>query len=128
MSDLPAFHPDELERWRRDYANPHHVSGELRGLPLENSLKRYVLMGDPVGGFLSAVLENDLFGAVGMADERNAPEINRYVRWLYNYAPAVCKGSREARRAWQEAGGREGLAAKYVAPAPAEMALDGDYA
>ena len=45
------------------------------------------------GGFLSAVVSNDLFGAFSKADASNAAHIEATCRWLYNYSPA---GMRDA--------------------------------
>jgi len=39
------------------------------------------------GGFLSAVLANDLVGAFAHADARNKPHIGDFIQWLYWHAP-----------------------------------------
>jgi len=64
------------------------------------SLKRYVDQKVEPGGFLSAVLCNDLKGAVGQADFINIEIIPVYVSWLYNEAPAICWGSPEKFSSW----------------------------
>ena len=51
---------------------------------LAQALYRYVNEHLPPGGFLTSVLENDLFGAVSRADEHNIryiKEIAQYVYW-----------------------------------------------
>lgn len=56
----------------------------------------------PQGGFVMAVLENDLMQAMGRADEhslRGLFDIVRFVRWEI---PADCHGSPEKVRAWLE--------------------------
>ena len=40
------------------------------------------------GGFLAAVVSNDLFDALSKADGVNAAHLDGTCRWLYNYAPA----------------------------------------
>jgi hypothetical protein len=47
----------------------------------------YLERGEPVGGFLSALLSNDLRGTFERADGTNAPLIRTYLEFLYNYAP-----------------------------------------
>jgi len=61
-----------------------------------NGLIRYVEDGYLPGGFLTAVLENDLMGALGHADIINQRALPAIGQWLYNYAPAGCYGSKEA--------------------------------
>lgn len=69
-------------------------------LPNIESLKRYVTEGVPVGGFLEAVISNDLKEACGRADDENIKVIPVYVSWLYNEAPSTCWGSKERYEAW----------------------------
>lgn len=64
------------------------------------------------GGFLTAVLKNDLRDAAGRADSINAGLLYFYVGWLHNEAPMRCWGSPEAVRAWADSGGLEGQAAQ----------------
>jgi hypothetical protein len=70
----------------------------------------YIERGEAVGGFLSALLSNDLRGTFERADGTNAALVDTYLRFLYNYAPAGCWGSIERFDAWQEKGGLEGRA------------------
>ena len=58
-------------------------------------LKRYIEDGTEPGGFLTAVLENDLERAVSNADEENMANLPAYVAYLYNEAPMGCWGSRK---------------------------------
>ena len=65
-----------------------------------DSLDRYVNDKIPTGGFLEAVLCNNLMEAVGRADDdnlRNLYTICMYVRWEI---PHNCHGSPEKVRAW----------------------------
>lgn len=73
------------------------------GLPegLQGGMKRYVEDGIQAGHFLTAVLSNDLLGAVSRADDTNIKLIPEIVRWLYNEAPGNCWGTTEQVQAWQ---------------------------
>lgn len=61
------------------------------------------------GGFLTAVLSNDLFGAFIRADDINMTRIKDYVQFLYCYAPAACFGSLDKVELWEKRGGLNGL-------------------
>lgn len=65
-----------------------------------DGLQRYVEHRVPTGGFLRAVLENDLKEACIRADLENIEVIPIYVHWLYNKAPVICWGSPEKVKAW----------------------------
>lgn len=54
----------------------------------------------PQGGFLTAVLENDLAGACGRADLSNADALLDIVRYVWNFMPAASWGSPEVVKAW----------------------------
>ena len=75
---------------------------------MAGGLIRYVEDGIPPGDFLTAVIENDLSGAVGRADDANIRNIPAYAFYLYNYAPASSHGSKMAFKAWIKAGGLNG--------------------
>jgi len=67
-----------------------------------HALLDYVQYGHPVGGFLTAVLENNLKEAFGRADNFNAASLRSIVCWLYNYAPAHCWGRQGAMEYYRE--------------------------
>lgn len=67
---------------------------------LVESLTLYIERGVPTGGFLNAVLCNDLREASGRADVFNKHRIFELVQWLYNEAPSPCWGSPENVEAW----------------------------
>lgn len=69
-------------------------------LPLLDAIDRYVEHRVPVGGFLEAVLTNNLRDAVGRADHLNAPVLQEYVEHLYWCVPSTCWGSPEKVSAW----------------------------
>ena len=67
-----------------------------------SGLERYVESGIAPGGFLSAVIENNLERAVSNADNVNRANIPAYVGYLYNEAPAGCWGYAGAVDEWCE--------------------------
>jgi hypothetical protein len=65
-------------------------------------LKRYIEHRIKPGGFLEAVLCNNLALAAGRADMTNRRKLFDYVEFLYNDAPGSCWGSEENFNAWLE--------------------------
>jgi hypothetical protein len=72
---------------------------------MQGGLRRYIEHGISPGSFLTAVLSNDLRGAFECADDENRQIIEWYVRFLYNYAPSGCWGSRARFDVWCAHGG-----------------------
>lgn len=72
-------------------------------------LQAYIETGRGVGGFLTAVLENNLKGCIDHADMHNRANLPAYVGYLYNQAPQGCWGSPELVKAWKANGGLKGL-------------------
>lgn len=66
----------------------------------KESIDRYVSDGIPTGGFLKAVMENDLVGAIGTADADAIQNIKHIICYLWNEVPAPCWGSKEKVRMW----------------------------
>jgi hypothetical protein len=62
---------------------------------IERKLPYHVL-----GGFVQAVLANDLREAVGRADSTSLLALLPIVRFLWNEAPADCWGSLEKAKGW----------------------------
>ena len=60
-----------------------------------DTLKRYIEKGIPTGGFLEAVLSNDLFGAMARADSYNRASLFFIVQYIYNNLPIGSYGSRK---------------------------------
>ena len=82
---------------------PEHMRGAAR---------RYVEEGIKPGGFLTAVLCNDLMEAYACADDINTASIRTWVLWLYNDAPSLCYGSIDVVDAWCAGGGVRGKSPK----------------
>lgn len=57
------------------------------------ALERYVKRAISPGQFLRAVLENDLFEAIGRADSYNRASLFHIVRYIYNNLPGHSFGS-----------------------------------
>lgn len=79
---------------------------------MQHGLRLYIENGIEPGGFLEAVLKNDLSGAYNRADNTNIHYISDYVRFLWTWAPSLCWGSEERYNAWLKAGGLSGHANK----------------
>jgi len=68
-------------------------------------MRLYVERGVRPGGFLTAVLKNDLVGAITRADEVNQAHIHDWVMFVLNELPIGCWGSEEKVELWCKAGG-----------------------
>lgn len=66
------------------------------------ALDRYVNSGIMPGGFLTAVLSNDLFGAVAMADSANRLALPEIVAFIYNDVPSAAWGSADKVYSWAQ--------------------------
>jgi len=66
----------------------------------KESLDAYFHDRRPVGNFLHAVLCNDLFGAIGRADDINARHLREICQYVYCYIPSICWGSPEKVKKW----------------------------
>lgn len=69
---------------------------------LHDGLVEHVLTARPVGSFLTAVLNNDLLGAVSrMGSDLAGDDLRATAKWLYNDAPSQCWGTPAKVKAWQ---------------------------
>jgi hypothetical protein len=66
-------------------------------------ITRYVTQGIPPGGFLTAVICNDLHEAVGRADAHNILALHSIVAYFYNNTPSACWGSPAEMKDWMTA-------------------------
>ena len=69
---------------------------------LDQSLENYLMYGYQPGGFLTAVLTNDLRLAVGRADSWNLTNLPRIVTEVLYKVPAVAQGNYSAVKNWCE--------------------------
>ena len=72
---------------------------------LRGALNRYLTKGIRPGHFLTAVLENKLMEAMGLADENSRAGLFGLCQFLYCYTPGQCHGSPEKVLAWIAEGG-----------------------
>jgi hypothetical protein len=73
------------------------------------SINRYVMDGLPLGGFLQAVIANDLTQTMGRADRQNRNTIFEITAYLYNEVPMGCRGSYDKYHEWVKSGGLKGM-------------------
>lgn len=89
------------------YAYEFTRKAALSGVPesCARALLRYVLHGVEMGGFMMAIVSNDLFGAFGRADVHNKLHIDSITKFIYNHCPCGCHGSKEKVQKWLDMGG-----------------------
>lgn len=80
---------------------------KLNTLPghMRDSVRLWIERAIPPGSFLEAVLCNDLFGAMGRADDVNVHALKNYAVYFYSFAPSGCYGSTERFSEWAKSGG-----------------------
>ena len=64
------------------------------------SLYNYFVHGLEPGGFMTAVLSNDLYSACARADFTNINLIQQYALWIVNHAPHGSYGDRDTVQGW----------------------------
>lgn len=72
------------------------------GPNMVSAIRNWIDHGIMPGSFLTAVITNDLNGAVGAADHLNIRLIPEYVFYFYNYCPGNCWGSIEKTQDYQK--------------------------
>ena len=87
---------------------PHHM---------RDAIRRYIEHGIRPGGFLEAVLANDLIGAFSRADMVNKNHIGDFAAFIYNDIPSPAWGSYAAVARWVEQGGLNGKSREDDRPA-----------
>ena len=82
---------------------------------LDQSLENYLIHGFEPGGFLTSVLANDLYLAVGRADHWNKDNLPRIVNEIQYNVPVDAYGSYAAVKEWCfDADGRRSYYSKHV--------------
>ena len=76
---------------------------------MQDGTRLYIEHGIPPGSFLTAVICNDLFTAMGKADDINRHRLFDWCSFFYNETPAQCFGSPEKMERWMNHGGMSGL-------------------
>lgn len=82
----------------------YNTKGEKAMMPraLKASIDLYVDRGVPVGGFVYAVLSNNLFEVFSRAEEHYRANLETICDYIQNYTPAICYGSEERVTKWLE--------------------------
>ena len=73
------------------------------------AIENYIEHGQSVGGFLQAVISNNLKESFQRADDENRKNLVAFVDFLTWEAPATCWGSSEKYSDWVKSGGLSGL-------------------
>ncbi len=81
---------------------------------IKKALENYAEHGIPTGGFLAAVISNDLMTAVGRADNQNIRVLRSICGFVHNELPSGSHGSREIYKNWIEA-------KKFAGPVSADI-------
>lgn len=68
----------------------------------KETIDRFVQYGCNPGGFVTAVLENNLMEAVGRADSENLENLQDICSYIYNKIPGNCWGSTSKIIEWQK--------------------------
>lgn len=66
----------------------------------KETIDAYIESGRPTGGFIDAVLRNDLKEAIGRGDNEAIDNLPHIVSYLYNKAPAGCWGNEGLVEEW----------------------------
>lgn len=83
-----------------DFPETYEFWGKSVPTNIMKGLERYINHKSPVGQFLTAVLENNLFEACSRADENSIEGLPAIVGFIYNEAPGNCWGSKEIVEKW----------------------------
>jgi len=79
--------------------------GKVPAPHMEGAIERYIEHRIYPGGFMAALLSNDLIGAFARADHINSEKMREWSEWLYNAKiPHECWGSAEKVAKWLEGG------------------------
>ena len=97
---LVRQHMERINQRMVEYGIPSHMHA---------GVQRYMEHGLPPGGFLSAVLSNNLTGAAVRADAENARCLCEWGRFTTHALPALAHGSPDVVDRWLAFGGLRGL-------------------
>ena len=79
---------------------------------MRDGARLYIEQGIAPGGFLTAVLCNDLAGAASRADGVNQRYLFDWAQWLYNEIPSEAWGSEDTVNTWMKKRREERAAAR----------------
>ncbi len=75
---------------------------------MRDSVRRYIEEGIMSGHFLTALFSNNLVEVFNRADTANGEAMEKWVAFLFCYAPRGCWGSKERVEDWIKDGGLVG--------------------
>lgn len=78
----------------------YKVFGQALPANIYDALVDYTINHHEHGGFVMALLRNDLVDAINRADESSYRNLREIVQFMNMYMPASCWGSNEKVRAW----------------------------
>jgi len=97
---MTALTNAQAERLRTHIDQACHDYAEQIPRHTLEGLRAYVCNGRAGGGFLAAVLSNDLMRAIGQADDANQRALAAICNFLWNRCPVGCWGSPENYQQW----------------------------
>ncbi len=101
----------------------YHFQDFFIPVGMMGGLFRWIENGIVPGGFLKAVICNDLAEAVLRADDHNIRNLPAYVSFFHNEAPSNCYGSKASMEQWKMLGGLEGIEETYQKSEAAKLTL-----
>lgn len=88
-----------LEQYKIQLVNQLHACGVPRAHWEE--ITEFILLGRPMGSFLTAVFSNDLMATIKKADTVNAQALQNYLNFVEACAPARCHGTLKMVQHWE---------------------------
>lgn len=83
---------------------------------MRTAVRQYLLLGHPMGGYLTRLFEGRVFDAVCNADAQNFAAFAMCCKWIAQCAPVDAFGSPAKVAAWHRVGGLEGIEAGNADP------------
>ncbi len=84
VSEFMMKNHNDLGLGEFDFEHNEDVMNHVRNMCVSILCTKYI-SGYDAGGFVDAVIKNDLMGSFGRADSINKKYIGLYVKLLYNY-------------------------------------------
>jgi hypothetical protein len=76
---------------------------------IKAAIDNWVLKGEAPGGFTTAVIKNDLFGAMRHGDPESIANLKDITNYIIESIPADCWGDRDKVAKWAAFGGQKGI-------------------
>lgn len=85
----------QLQQYQKDALITEDIPGYMHSAIID-----YYEKGYQPGGFLTALINNDLRETFARADDTNIRHIRNYIMWFYNFAPGGTWGYPDAVETW----------------------------